>query len=429
MIGEAFFTVCLTANIGYFTNFIAIKMLFRPYDKSALGRQGLIPRNQKKLAASLSATLSDHFLASEHWEEYLHKANLLPQLIDSTDSFIKKWLAVQSNRLLLLEMMTEALRQNRDSVARFINRLQSNFVQQALEEFDPESFLEQGFEWIEQQFETQPEKMTFVIEPVINTIAGNVPLIASRLVNAIDQHIEKQDTLRRSVAKAARWSANFSEEDIKNYLFRLIASTEFRHTLFEGLESLVKEYKRRGLVNSEKTGIDRNTDTAESPLDVKQLFGDLIKGKLKKLVTPELLISYLQKDDNKVLLADAVDRVINQLLPVIKSKASSPEFAASLYRKLSAIIEDIDLKEVIEEKASGFSPAKMESIFHNMIADQLVFIELLGAFLGALSGLALIDLRWFAALASGFSGFYLLDLWLTSRNNNPFKQIQDSNLK
>ena len=47
---EIFYIITLTANIGYFTNFIAIKMLFKPYYKTVFGRQGLIPKNQPRMA-------------------------------------------------------------------------------------------------------------------------------------------------------------------------------------------------------------------------------------------------------------------------------------------------------------------------------------------------------------------------------------------
>jgi len=42
----------LAGFVGYITNYIAIKMLFRPYKKKwyTLGWQGVIPKNREKLA-------------------------------------------------------------------------------------------------------------------------------------------------------------------------------------------------------------------------------------------------------------------------------------------------------------------------------------------------------------------------------------------
>ena len=54
--------------IGYFTNDVAIKMLFRPYQAIYIGRRrvpftpGLIPRNQERLAKRVSETIMGSLL-------------------------------------------------------------------------------------------------------------------------------------------------------------------------------------------------------------------------------------------------------------------------------------------------------------------------------------------------------------------------------
>src|SRR5919199_547780 len=57
--------------IGYFTNDIAIKMLFRPYRAIYIGQRrlpftpGLIPRNQERLAKRVSDTIMGSLLTPE----------------------------------------------------------------------------------------------------------------------------------------------------------------------------------------------------------------------------------------------------------------------------------------------------------------------------------------------------------------------------
>ena len=43
---EIMYTISLSACMGYFTNFIAIKMLFRPKKETFFKRQGVIPKNK-----------------------------------------------------------------------------------------------------------------------------------------------------------------------------------------------------------------------------------------------------------------------------------------------------------------------------------------------------------------------------------------------
>ncbi|MGB6013632.1 MAG: DUF445 family protein, partial [Nodosilinea sp.] len=79
--------------IGYFTNDIAIKMLFRPYRPIYLGGRrlpftpGLIPSNQERLAKRISDTIMGSLLTPEELQ------NLARRLLqtDRTQSAIK-WL-------------------------------------------------------------------------------------------------------------------------------------------------------------------------------------------------------------------------------------------------------------------------------------------------------------------------------------------------
>ena len=65
MLFRIFFSAFIGATIGYVTNDIAIRLLFRPLQpKKVLGMtlQGLIPRRQNEIAASLGQIMAEHIL-------------------------------------------------------------------------------------------------------------------------------------------------------------------------------------------------------------------------------------------------------------------------------------------------------------------------------------------------------------------------------
>ena len=70
------------AIIGYFTNDIAIKMLFRPYKAIYFGKRqlpftpGLIPRNQERLAKRVADTIMGSLLTPSELQ------NLARRLLD-----------------------------------------------------------------------------------------------------------------------------------------------------------------------------------------------------------------------------------------------------------------------------------------------------------------------------------------------------------
>ncbi|MFW6285779.1 MAG: DUF445 domain-containing protein [Nanoarchaeota archaeon] len=66
----------ISAFIGWLTNFIAIKSLFRPVEKiNILGVkfQGLIPKRKRDLAVNISEVVEEYFLSHEDIKESLEK--------------------------------------------------------------------------------------------------------------------------------------------------------------------------------------------------------------------------------------------------------------------------------------------------------------------------------------------------------------------
>jgi len=412
---EWFYIISLTANIGYFTNYIAIKMLFKPYHKTAFGRQGLIPKNQKKLANSLSETLIDNFLSQNLWREYLFRSDVVNKVITEAEASSKTWLLQKENHGLLIGFVTDYLKTNQDQINQALKGIQQELINNLSTQFDASQVLSQGFNWLEKQFTNNPEKMNHMIEPIIRSVAENIPQISKSLVTALDNHIEEQDTIKRSFAKMARWSADFSEDDVKNYLFRMVASYEFRETLFNGLQTLLSEYKNR----PELLSFSANKNSSiEKELSFQQIISHFADEKLGNINWVDIFVSKLE--DNKE--ANGSIKIAKFLLSLhqiafdkIEHEMSNGPLHTWIVDELVSMIDKLDLKETVKHKAGKFSPKKIETVFQNMISEQLVFIELLGAVLGGLSGLALIDIRAFSVLAMLLGVYYLTDLFFTSR--------------
>ncbi|HEY4543833.1 MAG TPA: DUF445 family protein, partial [Tissierellaceae bacterium] len=86
--------------IGYFTNWIAIRMLFRPYtEKRIFGFKipftpGLIPKERYRVARSVGDTVGNYLLTKEQFEQLLKEektSNALKDLlISKRDSYSDK---------------------------------------------------------------------------------------------------------------------------------------------------------------------------------------------------------------------------------------------------------------------------------------------------------------------------------------------------
>jgi len=414
---NAFYTISLTANIGYFTNYVAIKMLFRPHYKTAFGRQGLIPKNQDKLAESLSHTLIENFLSKQQWQEYLAHSDLVNKVLAEAKSGTRDWLSKEQNYQLIKDFIQNYLEQNEQTINGYFNQVQKELVNELASDFDVQDLLSHGFEWLEDQFEQNPAQMHKMIEPIIKTIAENIPNIAYGLSNALDAHIEEQDTLKRGIAKMAKWSADFNTDDIKRYLFRLVASFEFRETLFEGLKTLISEYKNKPMLDSNLVSSD---DQSNIQLSFPAIVDKLVTSNLGQINWAQVINKQIfAKQNNPDSSPDNALSTLLSLHKLIFEKIESELIDGPLHTwiidELVSMIEKLDLRQLVKNRAKAFTPEKMESVFQKMISEQLVFIELLGALLGGLSGLALIDIETFIALAGFLGSYYALDYVLTKR--------------
>jgi len=419
---QAFYTIALTANIGYFTNYVAIKMLFKPYYPTAFGRQGLIPKNQNKLADSLSQTIIDNFLSKQQWQDYLTHSDIVNKVMLEARDGSSNWLNKPENINQLSRFLAEYLDTHKQSINHYLSQLQSEVVSEFTTQIDAQELLSKGFGWLEKQFEQNPSQMHRMIEPIIKSVAENIPDIADSLVKALDDHIEEQDTIKRGFAKMAKWSADFSVDDIKHYLFRMVASFEFRETLFDGLRSLLQEYQNRPILFVDDTSLSNNNDAAKEQLSMSNVINKLLDSNLTSIDWAQLFIDKINVTDssnsnlsNNDLLKSSMLSIHSDIFDRIESELSNGPLHHWIIDELVSMIEKLDLRQLVKNKASEFSPKKMEQVFQNMISEQLVFIELLGAVLGALSGLALVDVRLFGALTFILASYYGLDTLLTYR--------------
>ena len=87
-------SAALGALIGFGTNWLAIKSLFRPLRPRwySLGWQGVIPRNKEKLASNISKVVGTDLLARDYLLEQLQNATLQESL--------HRFVAAQIDRLL-----------------------------------------------------------------------------------------------------------------------------------------------------------------------------------------------------------------------------------------------------------------------------------------------------------------------------------------
>lgn len=98
------------AIIGYLTNNIAVKMLFRPLRPIKIGKYtlpftpGIIPKGQSRLARAVGVAVGDNLLTSDVFEEKLLSDEIIEKLESSLDEFFDEKKQSDTTLEQLLEM-------------------------------------------------------------------------------------------------------------------------------------------------------------------------------------------------------------------------------------------------------------------------------------------------------------------------------------
>jgi uncharacterized membrane protein YheB (UPF0754 family) len=383
--------------IGYFTNDIAIRMLFRPYRPWYVGRYrlpftpGLIPSNQGRLASRIADTITRSLLTPE---ELQNIARRLLQL-ERTQAAIYWLLQTALNQVKLEEykartakilagILHDFLGQSLPRLLRILARQEDFLAEQINQIFDrfllefrlsaPQA--EQVADWL----------LELVLTPDLLRRAL-VDFLTDETIDVIDQDLREQTTGTYWVV------ANFF--GVRNGLMRL----------------------RRFCIEEPETANQRLAELMQS-LGLKSRLTELIQElslqnlpvvtmhKLRKQLR-ELVREYLQTDGPALIqnLSDSLnwDEIAHLILTRLRSSSVmnsslsliSEELALIIERYLEKDLEQViaqvipilDIDQAIIDRVNATSPADLEAGIQGIVRTELQAIVNLGGILGLLVGL------------------------------------------
>jgi len=187
-----YFSVFIGAVIGYITNFIAIKMLFRPYTSKKIGGvtiipQGVIPKEKKNLAKNVADVVENHLLD----EKELHNLINSEKFKDEIKNLISKKIDEFE-----LPKISEFIKANPQKVAESI----AGFV----------------MEMIQKNF---PFAMAILNEGVVkNMVLSNIDTLSTKLEEMVnlDKFVDKEKIKTNLQTEAIEFIEKESLEIIKN---------------------------------------------------------------------------------------------------------------------------------------------------------------------------------------------------------------------
>jgi uncharacterized membrane protein YheB (UPF0754 family) len=392
------------AVVGYFTNDVAIKMLFRPYTAKYIGKYrvpftpGLIPSNQERLATRISDTIMGSLLTPSELQ------NIAKRLLEVE--------RVQAAITWLLQLALDQIQADKEQKT---VKVLANILKDLLGESLPrwlrvlarkpdflEPQLNQIFDRVILEFELTDTQAKQLADWLINVILPPEILRLAIIDFLTDRNIQAIDESFREKSSGTYWVvANIF--GVKNALSRLrtfclddrAQATQVIADLIRVLnirnrvQELFRDLSLQNLpVSTVKQLRKTMSDSVRSYFQVKGI--ELIQGLTDSVDWENIANVVIGRLRNSTILTSSLDVVSEELATIIDRYLER-----DLEQIVTQVIPILSIDQVIINRVKATSPADLEAGIQGIVQSELQGIVNLGGVLGLLVGLMQTGILWF----------------------------------
>ncbi|GAX34839.1 hypothetical protein NIES3585_08410 [Nodularia sp. NIES-3585] len=382
--------------IGYFTNDIAIKMLFRPYKAIYLaGRKvpftpGLIPRNQERLAKNISKTIMGSLLTPGELQ------NLARRLLQTE--------RVESAILWLLQLAVEQIKvEKTEKSAKIVAGILRDLLGESLPRLlkvlaRREDFLEaqinQIFDQVLLELQLSEEQSTRLADWLLQVVLppdvlrqAIIDFLTDRTIQTIDESFREKTSgtywvvanlfgLRNTLTRLRTFCLD--EKDATNgRLKELIQVLQIGDRLKRVLLDLSLQNLPIGTVRQL-----RKTTRESVRHYVQTSGGDLLQGLTDSVNWENIATLLLSRVSASPVVSSSLEVVSQELAQILEKYLEK-----DLEKIVAQVIPILSIDQVIVDRVKSTSPADLEAAIEGIVKNELQAIVTLGGVLGFIIGL------------------------------------------
>ena len=382
--------------IGYYTNDIAIKMLFRPYKAVyVLGKKvpftpGLIPSNQERLGQNIANAIMKSLLTPEEMQN-LARRLLQPERLQGGIFWLLRLVVDQvkgdknpRSTKILAGVLRDLLGESLPRLLKVLAR-QETFLETQINQIFDKVLLE--FQLSEEQSIRLADWLLEIVLPPDRLRQVIIDFLTDRTIQTIDESF-------REKTSGTYWVvANLF--GLKNTLTRLRTfCLDEKEATNKRLQELIKDLKMRDRIKE----LLQNLSLQNLPVGTVRQLRKTIRDSVRE---------YLQNSGSDLLkeLTESADweRISVVLLNRLSSSAVVNTSLEVVARDLALILEKylekdleiivaqaipiLSIDQVIVERVKATSPAELEDAIEGIVRNELQAIVTLGGVLGFVVGL------------------------------------------
>lgn len=382
---EILYKILLSSMVGYFTNFLAITMLFKPKDKTRHGIQGLVPNNQEQIAESMGAAIEDNFFESKDLIEYLQRNDVISSSITSLKKYVDDTLDNQQSQEKITEWILNIFQSNSPKIFYLLLQLSEiNLSKFLKDKIDLNVLIKEIIKIIEKNIEDGTINLKAISKELTQLIQQNIPEISNIIYKQVNKAIEKQSTFKRGILKLATWTFDFDQMTIEENLYDMVSSPNFRYQIYENLEKAAKRLSEY---------LNTTQGTREFNVFYQRLVVDLNE-KIRNQGVPFLLTeieNFLKIETSWKRIEVWLKKMLGYAEESLESMIENKKFDRFLDQSMPAILARIKISTLVTEKVKAYDTSKLEKMVLDASGEHLSAIEVLGGVLGGFAGIALFD--------------------------------------
>ncbi len=359
------FMVIIGAIIGGFTNFLAIKMLFRPYQPVYIfGKRmpftpGLIPKRRSELAEQLGNMVVEHLLTPESIQQkFLHEA---------FRNDIKNWIQAQTRSLL----------HSHQTIGSLLKKMGFTDVDEKAERKVQDLIVFEITEWMNKN------KTRKVEELLTPTTLEKAEQAITKISAYILEEAKTYFSSSEGTSKLDTMLNDFFRD--KGMLWNMIQMFVGNMRLVDKIQpEIIKFLSQPGtnLLLSELIGKEWNKVKEWELEKILELVGEenvkaFIETKVKENVH---ITPYFQKSVVE-LFGSFEEAIVEKGVPAILSYLSE-----YMINHIHTIMEKLHLQEIVRNQVESFSVNRLEEMVLSITSSELKMITYLGALLGGIIG-------------------------------------------
>lgn len=407
-----FVPIVIGAVIGYTTNWLAIKMLFRPhYEKRIFGIKipftpGLIPKEMDRIAKSTGEAIASHLITPETITKAIQGERMEESLRSS--------IAFSINKLMISNITIKEFVNSfgEGNYIKFLEYIESKIMENIMSRIEDDRFkesLKDGLNHlINQEFLMLLNDDRSLEEIIPNEITLRVKdyiaINKNKILNSLKELISSPN-VKIKILKAIE---NMAEEKLPKLLTTFVSPKIISEKVYEAIDVQLNNENTgddlvfaineiidkilKGKVSVLSTNINDNVSSEEITKLCKNIiiniYGEDNRGKLIVIVEEkikeeihEILDNFCNKEI-KDIMKNIDNKTIDSIIKYTKMLAQRITI-----EKLPSFIETINIAKIVEDQINSFEVSYAEDIIMDISSKELKAITWLGALLGGLIGI------------------------------------------